>query len=145
MHPVRLTLVILMCFSAFSAGMGLKQALAADASSSAEPAPIVCKWTLAAVEPMVQADPMDIRYGIIDNPQLVANIVAALKVSGEDVPDDVTRVLLVQRHADNGGVVVKYGLETADGCLSDAKVFPLQSPFPAVEHLSGKMGLGTFA
>lgn len=129
--------VTLIAFALISLGMCLaKPAHAADAPA--------CRYTLEIVAPQLKADPAVIEFAILDKPEMVKAIADALTLAGETIPEGVTRILIAQLRASDGTVHVKYGVEVA-GCLSPPVEYPLASPFPAVERLSGKTAFGVFA
>jgi hypothetical protein len=131
--------VTLVAFALVCLGMALITAKPARADEA--PA---CRYTLEVVSPQLKADPAVLEFVILDKPELVKAIAEALTLAGETVPDGVTRILIAEDRGEDGAVRVRYGLEVG-GCLLPPVPYPLASPFPAVERLSGKTAFGVFA
>lgn len=136
MHT-RYWLGLIVALTMFSLGMAVLLAPPARAAEA-------CAYTLDVTIPQLKADPTVREFVVIDDPEFVAKLTAALRDKGEAIPDNVTRVLVAQIVGSDGEARVKYGLEYG-GCLAPGKLWPLESPFPAVEHLSGGTALGVFA
>lgn len=101
-----------------------------------------CQYTIEGVLPTLASDP----HFLIEDQKAVAAMLDIFKAAGEEVPADVTRIILVKIPDASGVLHLYYGLEV-NGCLLPPHPVPVEMDFPAAMHegLSGSTPHGVFA